>query len=57
MSLVSIAHTHESPSDETPVEHQGPEVVDISPWVARTASLRRRFTGYVPRHRAEGPAE
>jgi hypothetical protein len=50
MSVASIDHT----IDELAVEAHDPDGVDA--WLDRPARLRRPFTRYVPRHRADGPA-
>ena len=52
MSVASIDYT----IDETAVEGHDRDVVDVTAWPDRRASLRRPFTRYEPRHRADGPA-
>jgi hypothetical protein len=52
MSVASIDYT----IDEIAVEGHDRDVVDVTAWPERTASLRRPFTRYEPRHRADGPA-
>jgi len=52
MSVASIDYT----IDETAVESHDRDVVDDTAWLDRRASLRRPFTRYEPRHRADGPA-
>jgi hypothetical protein len=42
--------------DESAVEEHVREAVDATVWPDRRAKLRRPFTRYQPRHRAEGPA-
>ncbi len=50
MSVASV----EKPIDELPVERADRD--DDTDWLDRRASLRRPFTQYQPRHRADGPA-
>lgn len=42
--------------DESEVEDHGHDGVDATAWPDRRANLRRPFTRYQPRHRANGPA-
>jgi len=39
-----------------PDAERGPNVVDVGAWLASAKTLRQELTGYVPRHRAPGPA-
>jgi hypothetical protein len=52
MSVASIDYT----IDETALEGHDHDDVDVTAWPDRRASLRRAFTRYEPRHRADGPA-
>lgn len=52
MSVASIDHTN----DDTPAESLDDNVVDVTAWLDHPANLRRSFTRYEPRHRADGPA-
>jgi hypothetical protein len=56
MSVAAIDHSIDHTIDESAAKGHDAGVVDISQWLDHTASLRRSFTGYVPRHRADGPA-
>ena len=51
MSLATIDYV----IDETGVEDHDADVLDLTAWPDRRASLRRPFTRYEPRHRADGP--
>ena len=42
--------------DELAVEDRVRDAVDATAWPDRRANLRRPFTRYEPRHRANGPA-
>ena len=42
--------------DESAVEDHVRDAVDATAWPDRRANLRRPFTRYEPRHRADGPA-
>ena len=42
--------------DEYAVEDHVRDAVDATAWPDRRANLRRPFTRYEPRHRADGPA-
>ena len=42
--------------DDTAVEDHVRDAVDAAAWPDLRANLRRPFTRYEPRHRAEGPA-
>jgi hypothetical protein len=55
MSVASIDHSIDLTVDHT-VHDDRSAGVAITAWLDHTASLRREFTGYVPRHRADGPA-
>jgi hypothetical protein len=53
MSVATIDYSIE----ETAAQSHDSDVVDLTDWLTRTASLSRPFTRvYVPRHRADGPA-
>ena len=52
MSVASIEYT----IDETVMEGHERDVAHVTAWLDRKASLRRPFTRYEPRHRADGPA-
>ena len=53
---MSVAST-DCTIDETAEEGHDCDVVVVTAWLDRRASLRRPFTGrYEPRHRADGPA-
>jgi hypothetical protein len=52
MSVATIDHA----IDESGVEDQVRDAVDATAWPDRQANLRRPFTRYEPRHRANGPA-
>ena len=52
MSVATIDYTIE----ESAVEDHIRDAVDAIVWPERRANLRRPFTRYEPRHRADGPA-
>lgn len=53
MSVASIDYT----IDETVQECHDCDVVDVTAWPDGRASLRRPFTRYEPRHRANGRSD
>jgi hypothetical protein len=52
MSVATVDHV----IDEPDVEDHVRDAVDTTAWPDRRANLRRPFTRYEPRHRANGPA-
>ena len=51
--VMSIVHTDSDSISESVVRGSD---FDVADWLDRTASLKRPFTPYAPRHRADGPA-